>query len=223
VYWISGAARENFTRFQPLRACAEPKQGLATGDNERFLRLWHEVSRERIGFDCADQAQAESSGKKWFPYNKGGDFRKWYGMNEYVIDWEAGGRDLRNFPRAVLRNTSQYFREGITWSLFGFENFAVRYKPCGFVFDVSGSSLFPEEEELYYILAFLASKVAFHYLSILAPTVNFQVGNVGDLPLCIDREHQEEVDRISRETVELAKADWDDFETSWDFRRHPLI
>lgn len=223
VYWISGTAVRNFDRFSQLRSYAQPKQGLATGDNDRFVRFWHEVSFERIGFGCADGEQAAASGQKWFPYNKGGDFRKWYGMNEYVIDWEADGNRLRAFPGAVLRNPGCYFRRGITWSLFGFENFGVRYKTQGFLFDVSGSSLFPGEDELFYILAFLAGKVAFHYLSVLAPTVNFQVGNIGDLPLCIDGERKEKISQISRETVELAKEDWDDFETSWDFQHHPLV
>ena len=119
VYWITDNMRNNFIKYKQLRSYAQPKQGLATGDNNRFVRNWHEVSYNRIGFLCGSAEKALRSGKKWFPYNKGGDFRKWYGMNEYVINWENNGTELKNFKGSVLRNTDYYFRAGITWSLFG--------------------------------------------------------------------------------------------------------
>jgi hypothetical protein len=110
-------------------------------------------------------------------------------MNLYVVDWENDGLRLKNFKNSAIRNQSFYFKEGITWSLFGFENFGVRYKTHGFIFDVSGSSIFPDKNHLLYLLAFLSSKVAFTYLSILAPTVNFQIGNIGNLPLIVNSDH----------------------------------
>ena len=172
--------------------------------------------------------KAKVSQQKWFPYNKGGNFRKWYGMNEFVINWANNGKQLKNFfengkQKSVLRNTQYYFREGITWSLFGFENFGVRYKTKGFIFDVSGSSMFPEEDKVFYILSFLASNVAFFYLSTLAPTVNFQVGNIGDLPLKINGTCKEHIEELSKGNVQISKKDWDSFEVSWDFKKHPMI
>ncbi len=219
VYWISNEALNNFNISNPLRKYAEPKQGMATADNNRFVRFWTEISKEKASMFN----NGKEKGLKWFPYNKGGNFRKWYGMNEYIVNWENDGYELRNYKSAVLRNPSFYFKPGITWSLFGFENFGVRYKTNGFLFDVSGSSMFPSDDLMYYILAFLCSKVAFMYLSILAPTVNFQVGNIGDLPLIVDKDIKEEIDDLSKECIKLAKADWDDFEESWDFEKHPLL
>ena len=160
----------------------------------------------KIEFHSFSSDDAVSSGATWFPYNKGGEFRKWYGMNEYVVNWQNDGYKIRNLfengkQKSRPQNTKYYFKNGITWSLFGFENFGVRYKDCGFVFDVSGSSMFPSQEMMLYLLAFLASKVAFMYLSILAPTVNFQVGNIGDLPLLIDEKIKPQIDILAKENV----------------------
>ena len=223
VYWISEDALNVFEKNKTLKYIAEPRVGLQTGDNNRFVRFWFEVENYKMSFSSKSREEAGISECKWFPYNKGGNFRKWYGMNEYVVNWENDGYELRNYKSAVLRNPSFYFKPGITWSLFGFENFGVRYKTNGFLFDVSGSSMFPSDDLMYYILAFLCSKVAFMYLSILAPTVNFQVGNIGDLPLIVDKDIKEEIDDLSKECIKMAKADWDDFEESWDFEKHPLL
>ena len=227
VYWLSTKARNNFKELRQLREYAEPKQGLATGDNDRFVRFWHEVEIEKIGFMFTDD-KVKVSQQKWFPYNKGGNFRKWYGMNEYIVDWNENGFEIKNLyengkQKSRPQNTQYYFKSGITWSLFGFENFGVRYKTNGFIFDVSGSSMFPEEDKVFYILSFLASNVAFFYLSTLAPTVNFQIGNIGDLPLKIDDTYKEYIEELSKENVQISKKDWDSFETSWDFKKHPLI
>lgn len=228
VYWVSNNARNIFTIAKPIRFYSEPKVGLQTGDNGQFVRYWFEVADKKICFDAKNIKESVSSEKKWFPYNKGGDFRKWYGMNEYVVNWEKDGLLIRNFKdskgklRSRPQNVDYYFKKGITWSLFGFENFGVRYKNEGFVFDVSGSSLFPDERLSKYILAFLASKVAFMYLSVLAPTVNFQAGNIGDLPLLIDNEQVDEISGLSEQCIHIAKDDWDDLEISWDYKGHPL-
>ncbi|MCR4614903.1 MAG: BREX-1 system adenine-specific DNA-methyltransferase PglX [Clostridiales bacterium] len=229
VYWISDNFRNNFIKFKQLRTFSEPKQGLATGNNDEFVRLWQEVDLNKTGFGLPSAEAAYNSKKKWFPYNKGGEYRKWYGMNEYVVNWEKDGFEIKHFTdengklRSRPQNTDKYFRQGITWSLFGFENFGVRYKTSGFVFDVSGSSMFPNEDEIYYILAFLASSVSFSYLSVLAPTVNFQVGNIGDLPLTIEKDKKPRIDVLSKNNISISKTDWDSFETSWDFKRHPLV
>ncbi|NLI64553.1 MAG: BREX-1 system adenine-specific DNA-methyltransferase PglX, partial [Bacteroidales bacterium] len=223
VYWVSNDMIDNFVNNSSLRKYAEIKQGLATGNNAIFIRSWFEVSRDKLYLHAKNKKEAFKSGAKWFPYNKGGKFRKWYGMNEYVIKFNKMNYDILSKQGNRLPSRQYYFKEGITWSLFGFENFAVRYKKNGFVFDVSGSSMFTSEELQSYILAFLASKVAFSYLSVLAPTVNFQVGNIGDLPLIIDYNIKDEIELLANECVEISKTDWDSYEESWDFKKNPLL
>ena len=223
VYSMSAAVLSSYRRGRPLREYAQPRQGMATGDNEKYVRFWYEVRKEDIAFSCSDEKQAVLSGCRWFPYNKGGNFRRWYGSPLYVVDWRNNGSALKVENRAVIRNEATYFREGITWSLFGFEGFSVRYKPPGYIYDVSGSSMFPEKNMRNYILGFLCSKVAFLHLSKLAPTVNFQVGNIGSLPLIIDESHMNEIDGLVEECIRTARQDSDEDELSPYFREHPLL
>jgi type II restriction/modification system DNA methylase subunit YeeA len=230
VYWLGERAIENFVKLPLLGSVCPPKQGMATGENAQFVRLWHEVQLSKIGFLQANGAEARASQKRWFPYNKGGNYRKWYGNNDCVVNWENDGSAIRNFfdkngkPRSATRNTEYYFRKGIVYSLFGFENFGVRYKEEGFVFDVSGSSMFPSED-LEVVLAFLCSNVAFYYLKALAPTVNFQVGDLARLPLpkLDDPDIKSEVVRHAKANIELCKLDWNEWETSWEFSVHRLL
>lgn len=223
VYWASTNAIQAFQKGTPLSVISAPRVGMQTGNNALFVRYWHEVDITKFYDKSKSLSDAIASGAKWFPYNKGGNFRKWYGMNEYVVDWENGGEALRHYSKAILRNEQDYFKAGITWSLFGFENFAVRYKTEGFLFDVSGSSMFPQEEQTAEILGFLCSKVAFYFLSLLAPTVNFQAGNVGDLPILPLIEQRETFIRLVEENCHISKEDWDCFETSWNFKGHPFM
>lgn len=232
-YWISDRAREVFRKFKPLKEYFEPKQGMATTDNKNFIRYWYEINKDDIEFNCKSHDDLKNINKKWFPYNKGGDYRKWYGNNEYIVKYENEGRDLIRFvrdkypkitdPEFVIKNRKYYFKKGITWSLFGFKNFGVRYKDYGFIFDVSGSSIFPDEKYENYILSFLCSNVCFYLLSSIAPTVNFQIGNIGDLPIIIDDSYLEEINFLSNRNIYLCKKEWDFYETSWDFKTHPAI
>lgn len=232
-YWISDRAREIFRTYKPLKEYFEPRQGMATTDNKKFIRYWYELNKDDIEFNCKSHKNLEALNKKWFPYNKGGDYRKWYGNNEYVVKYENSGEDLIKFvrekypkisdPEFVIKNRKYYFKKGITWSLFGFKNFGVRYKGYGFIFDVSGSSLFPDEKYEKYILAFLCSNVCFYFLSSIAPTVNFQIGNIGDLPIVIDDSYLDEINFLVNRNIYLCKKDWDFYETSWDFKIHPAI
>ena len=196
---------------------------MATADNKRFVRFWYEVDFNKIGLNIKDALETINTEFKWFPYNKGGNFRKWYGNNEYVLNYQNNGSELKNFKKAVLRNPQFYFKRGITYSLFGFENFGVRYKDYGFIFDVSGSSIFVNEKYLLYVLAFLTSNVSFLFLSTLAPTVNFQVGNIANLPLKIEDNILNEINQLAKENIDISKEDWDNYETSWDFSFHPLL
>ena len=229
VYWLSASALINFKRLTLLKDVCPPRAGLQTGDNGQFVRRWHEVNLDSIGLSINTSVQAKSSGKKWFPYNKGGNYRKWYGNNEFVVNWRNAGEDIHRFANipmdysgAPVRAKRYYFREGIVYSLFGFENIGVRYKSNGFIFDVSGSSIFPDKD-LEITLAFLCSNVAFYYLRALAPTVNFQVGDLARLPLPrLAQENRNVVIELAKDNIAICKADWDMAETSWDFQATSL-
>ena len=232
IYFVNERVFSIFKDNIKLKELFIIKQGLATGDNKRFVKYWYEVNKEDICFNANSTEEAIESKKKWFPYNKGGNFCKWYGMNEYIVDWENNGYEIKNNLnkkgklRSRPQNQKYYFKEGITWSLFGFENFGVRYKPNGFIFDVSGSSMFPidnTKKYQYYVLSFLCSKVAFYLLSSIAPTVNFQIGNIGDLPIILDDKYLDEINTIAIENINLCKENWDNQEISWDFTEHKLV
>ncbi len=222
AYWASDRVREIFRDNPKLGEIAQPRQGLATADNERFLRLWHEVDVNRIGFGLASRDQAKKSGRKWFPYNKGGEFRRWYGNQDYVINWENDGEVIRNFDRAVIRNPDHYFREGITWTDISSSRFGARYTPEGFLFDVSGSSIFPAHNSIRLVIGFMCSHVCYKFLGYLNPTMHFQVGNIASLPVVLDNNQKASIDHLVQSCVQASKEDWDDYETSWNFIAHPL-
>lgn len=230
VYWMSEQDRKILKECPKVKNYCIIKQGMATSNNDRFLRFWYEVDYDKIGYNIKNIEDAKCSNKKWFPYNKGGNFRKWYGNNELVINWENDGKDIKQYTSKLPQGTNvrikskeYYFKKGITWSLFGFENFGVRYKEDGYIFDVSASSMFLKEDELKQMLAFLSSKVAFRFLTYLAPTVNFQIKNIADLPYIKNEKYEEEIENLVDENIIISKDDWNDFETSWDFKKHPLI
>lgn len=228
VYWLSNRTFDIFKNSPKIDSFGTLTNGLFTCDNNRFVRNWWEVSVNDTKFDCFCSDEAIRSNKKWFPYIKGGNYRKWYGNNENVVYYEKNGDEIRHFrisqgQSKKFPGESQYFKPGITWSPFGFENFGVRYKYPGSIFDIAGSSLFVESDVLEkYILAFLASNVGFYFLSTLAPTVNFQIGNIGSLPLLVD-EKEDTISGFANENIRASKFDWDSFETSWDFKKHPLV
>jgi hypothetical protein len=227
AYWVSDKILQAFENGKPLVSVADPKQGLATADNNRFLRLWYEVVFDRIGFSCVSIENSILSGKKWFPYNKGGEFRKWYGNNDYTVNWENDGNEIRNFGdgtgyiRSRAQNTQYYFRPAITWSKISSGNIAFRFKPEGHIFDVAGTSIFADPDLELYLLGFNNSVVALTIASVLSPTLNYEVGHIGSFPIIEQR--TDEVISIVSQNIELSRADWDSFETSWDFKLHPLV
>ena len=227
AYWISNKTRDSFLSEESIGTVAPPKQGLATADNERFLRLWHEVDIQKIGFGISSCDEAETSGKKFFPYNKGGAFRRWYGNRDYVVNWENGGYEIKNFKddkgkvRSRPQNLQYYFKPAITWSDVTSGSFSGRYAEQGFMFDIKGSSGFPDKELLPYVLGLLNSKVAQAFIKILNPTMTTQVGDMTRIPVI--KADVDEITLLSKECIDEAKADWDSFETSWDFKIHPLI
>lgn len=223
AYWVDKRIVENFNVGTRVDTFAFPKQGLATADNNRFLRLWFEVSIDNIGLGYKNAEDAAESCKKWFPYNKGGGFKKWYGNNEYVINWENNGSELRNFKGSVIRSPQYYFQEGISWCKITSSDFSMRYIPNGFLFDVAGCTLFVEKAKIKYMLGYMNSKINAYILGLISPTLNFEVGHIGSLPIIFNEEYRSEVEKLVSENIELCKSDWDSYENSWDFKKSPLL
>ena len=222
AYWITESIKKVFSNNKLLKDYAEPKQGIATSDNKRFLRMWNEVNYFNIAFNISNAEESSKSDLKWYPYNKGGNYRKWYGNNEFVLNWKHNGIELKNYKKSVIRNENYQLREGITWSLIN-SSFGGRYFEKGHLFDVGGSGTFPNHDTIYYITGLLNTKLVNEFLKILNPTLNFQVGNIASLPIIINEEYKEKIEQIVKENIEISKNDWDDFETSWDFKNHPLL
>ena len=230
AYWVGENLIEAFIAGKSLVAIANPKQGLATADNNRFLRLWCEVSTKKLYLNCPSREESSLSGKKWFPYNKGGEFRKWYGNNDFVVNWENDGNEIRHFygdnGRLASRpqNMDYYFKESATWSKISSGTVAFRYKPVGHIFDVAGTSIFANRHELLmYVLAFCNTKVSMSILQAISPTINYEVGHIASLPIIEALDKENDISNLVDETISLSKADWDSFETSWDFKKHPLV
>lgn len=220
AYWVSKAVLGCY-KNKSIYDFANPCKGIDTGDNDVFLRLWHEVSGIKCFLPkgipcCADDFLR----LKWFPYNKGGNYRRWYGNNEYVLNWEENGNKLRQFKGSNLRNKDRYFEKGITWSTVTSGKSSFRFFTYGFLFDNGGSCLFADKH-LLYIQGFLNSSVSQALLSI-QPTLNNQPGTIGSIPLLISP-NENMVEDLVGQNIGLCKDDWDSFETSWDFQRHPLL
>ncbi len=216
AYWVS----ENFvSTFEnnTIEKIADAKKGLSTGDNNRFLRLWYEIQFDK----CCLSTDEYKPQYKWYPINKGGEFRKWYGNNDYLINWDNDGSEIKAFSGSVIRNPSYYFRESITWTMLSSSCFGVRYSKKGKIFEGAGPSLFTNND-IYYILALLCSCVGNYYIRTFNPTININIGDICNVPF-IKNDKSENVEAIAKQNIQLSKEDWDSFETSWDFRKHPFI
>ena len=237
AYWTSEAFRQAFIEGEPLSRIAPVKIGMRTGDNAKYLRRWFEVGDERFEVKCASAQEAQRRGAKWLPYNKGGEFRKWYGNNEYVVNWEDDGRSIKEetlekYPQLSwdslgwkISNEAFFFQPCLTWTFVSSSRFGVRVSDGGFIFDVGGSCAFPDAGRLKAVGAFLCSPIAHHFLEALNPTLNFQVENVGRLPWMssLDDSNVVRASVTCEEAVQRARTDWDNFETSWDFQGLPLL
>lgn len=221
AYWVSEKLIEAFEKGDMLKDIAAPKKGLDTADNERFIRYWHEINIKKACFFSNSHEEAKRSQKKWFPLNSGGNFRKWYGNFDKVINWENDGQEICNYPKAYVRARNYYFREGLSWTKISSSKLGVRYAPRGFIFDSAGQTVFADKENEMYILGLLCSCVAFFILQIINPTINYQVGDIERIPVI--QIQDENARNIPEDNVKISKDDWDSFETSWDFKKHPLI
>lgn len=228
VYWLPETLRRSFVENHLVRDTADPKQGLATADNGRFVRKWWEVSGYRTAFDCTDRDDARGTGRRWFPYNKGGEWRRWYGNQEHVVNWEQDGSAIRSFgsenggrPRSAVRNHDTYFQPSVSWSDVTSGPPAFRRFPNGFIHDVTGMSVFRAGSQEPKLLAVLNSSVTSALLQAVAPTIHFQVGDIAILP--VPAGDLDGGDGLAETLVATSKIDWDDFETSWNFRDDPLV
>ena len=229
AYWLKENVFKSFDN-KKLSDYISPRIGLVTGNTDRFLRLWYEVNIKSVGWNCKSNEEALMSEKKWFPYQKGGSFRKWYGNNEYLINWENDGWECKcdNFSGKRVKshnyNGEYAFKKAITWTKISSGYFACRYVSNGFMFDDAGPICSVSVDDIYSILALLNSKVGTYYLSILSPTMNFLPGHINNVPINYEKlKNNKKCSELSMENVEIEKNDWDAFETSWEFKIHPLI
>ena len=221
AYWASKLLMDDFKIGKPLGELSKPRQGMATTNNNRFLRLWFEI--KNIGFNYQNIKETTDCKYKWFPYNKGGSYRKWYGNNDYVVNWYNNGQELKDFtkdaPGGRMNNVEFYFKPSISWSKISSGLFSSRFFLNGFIFDVSGCSVFGEH--LLYLLGFTNSIITREILKCVSPTLNYEVEHIKKLPVIF--KFKNKVECLSKENIDISKTDWDSFETSWDFQTHPLL
>ena len=236
AYWISDETAFIFENAPQLKEFAEPRAGLQTGENDTFLRLWEEIPYETMGFNCRNAKECIESGKKWFPYSKGGAYRRWFGNFDYVVDWYNDGENIKKdkidkLKRGLIfasnskpKNVQYYFREGITWSTLSGADFAARWHIPGALFDIKGSTCFFDTAELEkYTLGLMNSKVFNMLLQVISPTLDYNAGYIGKVPVKINESKSAEILSNVNINIKLSKEDWDAFETSWDFKAHPLV
>ena len=220
AYWISEKIGYHFSNTHLLGSAADCRQGIATGNNDLFLRFWHEVDFEKIGFNIPNQEQFFESKKLFAPYNKGGSFRRWFGNREYVIKMDDTNYNLLLTMGNHLPSRQYYFQSGITWNDLSTALYCARYVDKGFVFDAAGPTCFYTGNERY-LLGFLNSNVAQTFLNVICQGLHYSTGHIPNIPFILS--HESDVDTVVLKNLEISKNDWDSFETSWDFQRHPLL
>ena len=228
AYWLSDTMFDIFKDSKTLSDVAKPRQGLATSDNDRFLKLWHEVDFSKIGFGITSIDDDRKFEYKWFPCTKGGSFRRWYGNNDYIVNWENDGEEIKAYAAKLYRNYTRtiknipfYFRKGLTWSTISSGLFSLRYVPEGFVFETKGAMCYVDDKYLYSVLALYNTKVMQQFLAVVSPTLDYHEGPLGRTPILL--EDNSEIDEITKNCITISKNEWDSFENSWDYKGHPLI
>ncbi len=233
AYWASNQLVQSFVAGKRLDSIATPRQGLATSNNNRFLRKWWEVEPEHTDRGCSDRDSAKKSGKRWFPIIRGGSYRKWWGEYDEVVNWYDDGREMKEAilakytylskPDFVIKNQNDYFKPAVSWSKISSSLASFRFAPQGMLFEVAGACLFAEPDELRYVQAFCNCSIAEIDLAFMSPTLNFEVGQIGQLPIIQDECAVPAVCALVEATRAISKDDYDSFETSWDFKRHSLV
>ena len=220
AYWASKNVYNAFSKGDNIQKYATSFQGIITGDNNKFLRLWHELDHLKIAFDYHDINDVPLTSTYWIPYNKGGEYRKWYGNQDYVVYWRNGSKDK---TRGKEQFSRYYLKEYFSWSYIATNSLATRRFPEGFLWDVHGSGLFANVDNLDYLQGALGSKAGLYILNTINPTISFQVENILLFPVITNKQYKEQVDLLVSGCIKLSKSDWDAFEISWNFIRHPLI
>lgn len=228
AYWVS----EKFTNMYKQTSIAQiatTREGMTTADNDQFVRLWEEVNSEHIAFGCTTSFEAQKTNRRWFPYAKGGDFRKWYGNSWYVVDWQDDGWRIRNFKdektgriRSHNYNLEYIFRECLLWTRVTSGNFCIRYYPKGYLCDTAGAGLFVEKDRMF-LLGWLSTNIVNQMLQIQNPTIVVQAGDVARIPVPEKKNNKQDIENLVEDNISISKEDWDSFETSWDFKVHPLV
>lgn len=230
-YWASENLLEDFEKGIKTSELIEPKQGLASSDNNLFLRQWYEVEEEKINYNTKSIEETEGNGYKWYTYNKGGGRRQWYGNYDYVVNWENNGKEIKEYASKLyknysrtIKNISYYFKEAITWPLITSGGYSIRYRESGSIHDVSGMSAFSENKlRLKYILGIMGTKISNFIFNMLNPTVNLQVGDFNNFPVIENEQIKPKVLSIVDDCIKISKYDWNTFETAWDFKVSPLV
>ena len=228
AYWVSEKVVENFEKYPKLNEVGTTRLGMTTVENARFVRLWYEINVNNCKFDANSQKDLDTISAYYVPYNKGGAYRKWYGNNDYVLYWKNNGAAIKNFAdkngriRSTVPNTEYYFLPCASWSKISSGKISFRFKKHS-IFDVAGACYFAKKYNLSYMMGFLNSDVVRIIISALSPTLNYEGGQIASLPVAYDENKERNVVLLVNENIALSKADWDSFETSWDFEGHPLM
>ena len=230
AYWADKTIIAPFNKGKLLENEASIKVGLQTGNVNKFIRFWFEVNFNNIEFNCKSCEESSQINKKWFPYNKGGNYRKWYGNNYHIVNWKNNGFEIKNNRnkngklKSRPQNSDFYFKKGLTYSSLSSGKISFRYNIEGFIFDTKGSKCFINNENKFeYIFAFLNNDITMIFLSFLAPTLDFNVGSLKKLPIIFDKSYNKEIYKLVHENIKITKEEWDDYEISWDFKIHPLL
>ena len=234
AYWTTTRIKEIYKKSENIKKFSIPKQGMATSDNERFLKFWNEVSFRKVGLGYEDRETAQKSNLKWFPYNKGGERRKWYGNFEYVVNWENDGYEIkkfRDYKNSTLSSSmgvaglSDIFKPSVSWSKVSTSGLVLRYYPKGNLFDVAGCCIFSSEQNNKYFMALLNSKLENSLISSISPTVNFEAGQIAEVPIIFPKTEdiRQNIGTLAQQNIDISKEEWDSRETSWDFTASSLV
>jgi type II restriction/modification system DNA methylase subunit YeeA len=217
AYWIPDSLLEVFNKTNLIDKYIDSFQGIITGNNEKFVRYWYEIDMSKVAFDQSNMDLIDLNKTYWIPYNKGGEFRKWYGNQEFVVNWKNGPKDKTRGKEAFKKF---YLKEYVSWSYIASETLATRFYPKGFLWDVNGSGIFDKSDMLFYLQAFISSKVGIFILNLFNPTLTYQVENILELPILVDSKLKTIIEKIVIENIDISKNDWDSSELSWNFKSH---
>ena len=231
AYWVSDRVKEIFEKSSNLETIAEFKTGMSTGDNEKFQRIWHEVFYENINFIINDTKETRTILEKWFPCKSGGEYHKWYGNNEMVVNWQKDGQEIRNFKdekgklRSRPQNSQYFFKKSLTWSKITSYKLSLRYNDFGYTFDAVGLSAFIADDNIYYVQSFLNSNLSYFFTSMVNQSMHIVINDMNKLPIIFPKEEstKQTIDILTQQCIDISKEEWDSRETSWDFTCNALL